>query len=76
MDIEPAGEALLRVSSLPADIKADGAEDFIREITKMLSEMKTSAERFAPEHAAHDGMQGGDKSRRGAEYAPDAPADY
>lgn len=40
VDIEPAGEALLRVSSQPADIKADGAEDFIREITKMLSEMK------------------------------------
>lgn len=40
VDIEPAGEALLRVYSLPADIKADGAEDFIREITKMLSEMK------------------------------------
>ena len=40
VDIEPAGEALLRVSSLPTDIKADGAEDFIREITKMLSEMK------------------------------------
>lgn len=40
VDIEPAGEALLRVSSLPADIKADGAEDFIRGITKMLSEMK------------------------------------
>ena len=40
VDIEPAGEAILRVSSLPADIKADGAEDFIREITKMLSEMK------------------------------------
>ena len=40
VDIEPDGEALLRVSSLPADIKADGAEDFIREITKMLSEMK------------------------------------
>ena len=40
VDIEPVGEALLRVSSLPADIKADGAEDFIREITKMLSEMK------------------------------------
>lgn len=40
VDIETAGEALLRVSCLPADIKADGAEDFIREITKMLSEMK------------------------------------
>lgn len=40
VDIELAGEALLRVSSLPADIKADGAEDFILEITKMLSEMK------------------------------------
>lgn len=40
VDIEPTGETLLRISSLPADIKADGAEDFIREITKMLSEMK------------------------------------
>ncbi len=40
VDIEPAGEDVLRVSSLPTDIKADGAEDFIREITKMLSEMK------------------------------------
>ncbi len=40
VDVEPAGETMLRVSSLPADIKADGAEDFIREITKMLSEMK------------------------------------
>lgn len=40
VNIEPAGETLLRISSLPADIKADGAEDFIREITKMLSEMK------------------------------------
>lgn len=40
VDIEPAGEDVLRVSSLPTDIKAEGAEDFIREITKMLSEMK------------------------------------
>lgn len=40
VDIEPAGETMLRVSSLPTDIKADGAEDFIHEITKMLSEMK------------------------------------
>ena len=40
VDVEPAGEDVLRVSSLPTDIKADGAEDFIREITKMLSEMK------------------------------------
>ena len=43
VDIEPAGEAMLRVSSLPADIKADGAEDFILEITRMLSEMKNIA---------------------------------
>ena len=40
VDVEAAGEDVLRVSSLPTDIKADGAEDFIREITKMLSEMK------------------------------------
>ena len=43
VDIEPAGEAMLRVSSLPTDIKADGAEDFILEITRMLSEMKNIA---------------------------------
>lgn len=36
-----AGEGLLRVSSLPADIKADAAEDFIKEISKMLREMRT-----------------------------------
>ena len=41
VDIEAAGETMLRVSSLPSDIKADDAEDFVREITKMLSELKT-----------------------------------
>lgn len=41
VDIEPAGETMLRVSCLPADIKADGAEDFVREITQMLSELKS-----------------------------------
>lgn len=36
-----AGENLLRVSSLPADIKADAAEDFINEISKMLGELRS-----------------------------------
>lgn len=40
VDSAAAGENMLRVSSLPADIKAEDAEDFIREIVKMLSEMK------------------------------------
>lgn len=33
-------KSLLRVSSLPADIKADSAEDFINAISKMLREMR------------------------------------
>lgn len=41
VDAGSAGEGLLRVSSLPADIKADAAEDFIKEISKMLREMRT-----------------------------------
>lgn len=41
VDIEAAGESMLRVSSLPSDIRADDAEDFVREITQMLSELRT-----------------------------------
>lgn len=41
VDAASAGENLLRVSSLPADIKADAAEDFINEISKMLGELRT-----------------------------------
>lgn len=41
IDAGSAGERLLRVSSLPADIKADEAEDFIKEISKMLREMRS-----------------------------------
>ena len=40
VDAASAGESLLRVSSLPADIKADAAEDFINAISKMLWEMR------------------------------------
>jgi len=40
VDTASAGESLLRVSSLPADIKADAAEDFINAISKMLREMR------------------------------------
>ena len=41
IDAGSAGEGLLRVSSLPADIKADEAEDFIKEISKMLRELRS-----------------------------------
>lgn len=40
VDAASAGESLLRVSSLPADIKADAAEDFINAISKVLREMR------------------------------------
>ena len=40
VDAASAGESLLRVSSLPADINADAAEDFINAISKMLREMR------------------------------------
>ena len=40
VDAASAGESLLRVSSLPTDIKADAAEDFINAISKMLREMR------------------------------------
>lgn len=40
VDLEPSGETILRVSSLPADIKNDEAEEFIREILTLLSENK------------------------------------
>lgn len=40
VEIDAGGEATLRISSLPTDIKADDAEDFILEICKMLREMR------------------------------------
>lgn len=40
VDAIAGGENVLRISSLPADIKADDAEDFIKEISKMLLEMR------------------------------------
>lgn len=40
VDVEPGGERLLRVSSLPTDIKAEDAESFIMEISKMLGELR------------------------------------
>lgn len=40
VDAASAGESLLRVSSLPADIKSDAAEEFINAISKMLREMR------------------------------------
>ena len=40
VDVSQAGESLLRLDSLPADLKAEDAEDFIKEIAKMLREMR------------------------------------
>lgn len=40
VDVEAGGESMLRISSLPTDIKAEDAEDFIREISKMLGELR------------------------------------
>lgn len=40
VDAEAGGDNILRISSLPSDIKADDAEDFIREISSMLLEMR------------------------------------
>lgn len=43
VDVSAGGEDMLRISSLPSDIKADQAEGFIKEILKMLTEMKDIA---------------------------------
>ena len=40
VDIAAAGDEMLRISSLPTDIKADDAEEFVSEISKMLREMR------------------------------------
>lgn len=41
VEADAAGEEMLRISSLPTDIKAEDAEDFIREISKMLRELRS-----------------------------------
>lgn len=41
VEADAAGEEMLRISSLPADIKAEDAEDFIKEISKMLRELRS-----------------------------------
>ena len=40
VDAEPAGETMLRVSALPADVEAGEAEGFISDILKLLAENK------------------------------------
>lgn len=40
VDASAGGENVVRISSLPTDIKAEDAEDFINEISKMLREMR------------------------------------
>lgn len=40
VDVEPGGASMLRVASLPTDIKAEDAESFIMEISKMLGELR------------------------------------
>lgn len=41
VEADAAGEEMLRISSLPTDIKAEDAEDFIKEISKMLRELRS-----------------------------------
>ena len=41
VDAEAGGDKLLRVNSLPADIKAEDAQDFINEIAKMLGDLRS-----------------------------------
>lgn len=41
VDAEAGGDKLLRVNSLPADIKAEDAQNFINEISKMLGELRS-----------------------------------
>ncbi len=41
VDAEPGGDKLLRVNSLPTDIKAEDAQDFINEIARMLGELRS-----------------------------------
>ena len=40
VDVEAGGETMLRINSLPTDIKPEDAEDFIQEICKMLGELR------------------------------------
>ncbi|MGM9582199.1 MAG: DNA mismatch repair endonuclease MutL [Phascolarctobacterium sp.] len=40
VDVEAGGETMLRIDSLPTDIKPEDAEDFIQEISKMLGELR------------------------------------
>ena len=42
VEASAGGEGVLRISSLPADIKAEDAEDFIHEISKMLGELRSN----------------------------------
>ena len=40
VDVEAGGETMLRINSLPTDIKPEDAEDFSQEICKMLGELR------------------------------------
>jgi DNA mismatch repair protein MutL len=65
VDAEPAGETMLRVSALPADVEAGQAEGFISDILKMLSEnkeIKTSDLREEVLHyaACHSAIRAGE----------------
>lgn len=42
VEADAAGEDVLRISSLPTDIKVEDAEEFVLEICKMLREMRSS----------------------------------
>ncbi len=65
VDAEPAGETVLRVSALPADVEEGQAEGFIQDILKLLSEnkaIKTSDLREEVLHyaACHSAIRAGE----------------
>ncbi len=53
VDAEPAGETMLRVSALPADVANDAAEAFIHDILKYLEEGKNITQQDLREEILH-----------------------
>ena len=53
VDVEPAGETVLRVSALPADVANGQAESFIEDILKLLAENKSIQPRDLREEVLH-----------------------
>ena len=53
VDVTPAGETVLRVSALPADVENGQAEGFIEDILKLLAENKSIQPRDLREEVLH-----------------------